>query len=155
MTRTILVAGTASHSGKSTIAAGLCRVLSRRGKSVAPFKGQNMSNNARAVISSDGGWGEIGVSQYVQAKAAGVRPTTDMNPVLLKPRGDGESQLILRGKAVGHFKAGSYYRDRWEKAREAVRISYENLVAEYDFIVAEGAGSIINSGETSRCWRPG
>lgn len=142
MTRTILVAGTASHSGKSTIAAGLCRVLSRRGESVAPFKGQNMSNNARAVISPDGGWGEIGVSQYVQAGAAEVRPTTDMNPVLLKPRGDGESQLILRGKAVGHFKAGSYYRDRWEKAREAVRVSYENLAADYDYIVAEGAGSI-------------
>ncbi|MFB6290636.1 MAG: cobyric acid synthase [Candidatus Bipolaricaulia bacterium] len=142
MTETILVAGTASHSGKSTIAAGLCRALSRRGKSVAPFKAQNMSNNARAVISPDGGWGEIGVSQYVQAKAAQVRPTTDMNPVLLKPRGDGESQLVVQGEAVGHFKAGSYYRDRWEEARESVRSSYERLADEYDFIVAEGAGSI-------------
>ncbi|MBS3737005.1 MAG: cobyric acid synthase [Candidatus Bipolaricaulota bacterium] len=142
MTRTILVAGTASHSGKSTIAAGICRALARRGKAVAPFKAQNMSNNARAVISPDGGWGEIGVSQYVQAKAARVEPTTDMNPVLLKPRGDGESQLVVQGEAVGHFKAGSYYRDRWEEAREAVRYSYERLADDYDYIVAEGAGSI-------------
>lgn len=136
------MAGTASHTGKSTIAAGLCRALSRRGKSVAPFKAQNMSNNARAVVSPDGGWGEIGVSQYVQAKAAQVGPTTDMNPVLLKPRGDGESQLVIQGEAVGHFRAESYYQDRWERAREAVQASYERLAHDYDFIVAEGAGSI-------------
>lgn len=142
MTRTILVAGTASHSGKSTIAAGLCRILSRRGESVAPFKGQNMSNNARAVASPDGGWGEIGVSQYVQAKAACVSPSTDMNPVLLKPRGDGESQLVIQGEPVGHFQAGSYYDDHWEDARRALVDSYERLSDEYDFIVAEGAGSI-------------
>jgi hypothetical protein len=90
MTRTLLVAGTASHVGKSTVAAGLCRLLARRGVSVAPFKAQNMSNNARAVVNPDGGWGEIGVSQCVQAKAAGVAPTTDHNPVFLKPRGEGE-----------------------------------------------------------------
>ena len=142
MTRTILIAGTASHSGKSTIAAGLCRILSRRGESVAPFKGQNMSNNARAVASPDGGWGEIGVSQYVQAKAAGVSPSTDMNPVLLKPRGDGESQLVIQGDPVGHFQAGSYYDDHWKDARRALVDSYERLSDEYDFIVAEGAGSI-------------
>ncbi len=142
MTRTILVAGTSSHSGKSTINAGLCRALARRGKSVAPFKAQNMSNNARAVISPDGGWGEMGVSQYVQAKAARVRPTTDMNPVLLKPRGEGESQLVVQGEAVGHFEAGNYYRDRWEEARKAVRSSYERLAEDYNYIVAEGAGSI-------------
>lgn len=142
MTRTILVAGTASHSGKSTIVAGLCRILSRRGESVAPFKGQNMSNNARAAPRPDGGWGEIGVSQYVQARAAGVNPTTDMNPVLLKPRGDGESQLVLQGEAVGHFEAGRYYEERWKEARRALVESYERLADEYDYVVAEGAGSI-------------
>jgi len=142
MTRTILVAGAASHSGKSTVAAGLCRLFSRRGKSVSPFKAQNMSNNARAVVSPDGGWGEIGVSQYVQAKAAEVSPTTDMNPVLLKPRGDGESQLVIQGQAVGNFEAGSYYESRWREARRAVEESYKRLADRYDIIVAEGAGSI-------------
>lgn len=142
MTESILVAGTASHSGKSTIAAGLARLFARRGISVAPFKGQNMSNNARAVPSPDGGWGEIGVSQYVQARAAKTRPNTDMNPVLLKPRGNGESQLVIQGRAVGHFRAGSYYDDHWNEAREAVVESYKRLDEEYEAIVAEGAGSI-------------
>jgi adenosylcobyric acid synthase len=142
MTRTILVAGTASHVGKSTVAAGLCRLLARRGVSVVPYKAQNMSNNARAVVNPDGGWGEIGVSQYVQANAAGVAPTTDHNPVLLKPRGDGESQLIVRGDPVGHFSAGSYYDDHWETARHAAEAAHERLAAEHDVVVAEGAGSI-------------
>ena len=142
--RTILVAGTASHVGKSTVAAGLCRVLADRGVAVAPYKAQNMSNNARAVPvegSRDGG-GEIGVSQYVQARAARVPPTVDMNPVLLKPRGEGESQIILHGTAVGHYSAGDYYADHWEQALDAARDSYDRLASEYDVIVAEGAGSI-------------
>jgi len=96
-TETILVAGTASHAGKSTLVAGLCRLLARRGVSVAPFKAQNMSNNARVALTPDGEWGEIGVSQHVQARAAQIPATTDMNPVLLKPRGDGESQLVING----------------------------------------------------------
>ena len=83
-TRTVLVAGTASHVGKSTVAAGLCRLLADRGVDVAPFKAQNMSNNARAVAAATGdGFGEVGVSQYVQARAARVPATTDHNPVLL------------------------------------------------------------------------
>jgi adenosylcobyric acid synthase len=142
MTHTVLVAGTASHVGKSTVVAGLCRRLAQRGVSVAPFKAQNMSNNARAVVTPRGGWGEIGVSQYVQARAANVAPTTDMNPVLLKPRGDGESQLVIQGEAVGHHSASTYYDDHWERARSAAVESYERLAAEYDVIVAEGAGSI-------------
>jgi len=81
-TETILVAGTASHAGKSTLVAGLCRLLARRGVSVAPFKAQNMSNNARVALTPDGEWGEIGVSQHVQARAAQIPATTDMNPVL-------------------------------------------------------------------------
>ncbi|MFW5896439.1 MAG: cobyric acid synthase CobQ, partial [archaeon] len=136
--RTLLVAGTASHVGKSTVAAGLCRLLADRGVAVAPFKAQNMSNNARAVprsgavaddvpasipaeagLAGSDAFGEIGVSQYVQARAARVRPTTDHNPVLLKPRGGGESQLIVDGEAVGHYEATSYYEEHWDRARSA------------------------------------
>jgi adenosylcobyric acid synthase len=158
MTDTLLVAGTASHVGKSTVVAGLCRLLSREGVSVAPYKAQNMSNNARAVATSESiagasrcppeerdasfAWGEIGVSQYVQARAAGVVPTVDMNPVLLKPRGEGESQLVLQGEAVGDYAAGAYYDEHWERARRAASESFERLAAEYEVIVAEGAGSI-------------
>ncbi|WP_224332710.1 cobyric acid synthase [Haloprofundus halobius] len=146
-TRTLLVAGTASHVGKSTVAAGLCRHLADCGVSVAPFKAQNMSNNARAVSRSPAlegseAFGEIGVSQYVQARAAGVAPTTDHNPVLLKPRGDGESQLVVDGVAVGHFAAGSYYEERWARARDAAEAAHARLAAEHDVVVAEGAGSI-------------
>ncbi|MCQ4332835.1 cobyric acid synthase [Natronomonas sp. F2-12] len=140
---TVLVAGTASHVGKSTVAAGLCRYLADRGVDVAPFKAQNMSNNARAVARADGeGFGEIGVSQYVQANAAGIAATTDHNPVLLKPRGDGESQLVLDGEAVGHFESGAYYDDHWERARETARRAHGRLAAAHDVVVAEGAGSI-------------
>jgi len=137
VTRTLLVAGTASHVGKSTVAAGLCRLLADRGVDVAPYKAQNMSNNARAVPG-----GEIGVSQYVQARAARVPPTTDMNPVLLKPRGDGESQLVVDGTAVGHYEAREYYDGRWEQALAAARTAHARLAADNDVIVAEGAGSI-------------
>ena len=140
--RTLLVAGTASHVGKSTVVAGLCRYLADRGVSVAPFKAQNMSNNARAVRRPDGKWGEVGVSQYVQARAARVTPTTDHNPVLLKPRGDGESQLVLDGEAVGHFEAGSYYDAHWERARKTARVAHARLAERHDVILAEGAGSI-------------
>ncbi|WP_134672334.1 cobyric acid synthase [Halorussus marinus] len=170
MTRTLLVAGTASHVGKSTVAAGLCRHLADAGVSVAPFKAQNMSNNARAVLAPAAGGdrgageraaaesgarreggglgegerreGEIGVSQYVQARAARITPTTDLNPVLLKPRGDGESQLVVQGEAVGHFEAGSYYDDHWVRARAAAVESFERLAADHEVVVAEGAGSI-------------
>ena len=139
---TILIAGTASHAGKSTLAAGLCRHLARNGVSVAPFKAQNMSNNARVALAPDGEWGEIGVSQFVQARAAGVPATTDLNPVLLKPRGDGESQLVIDGEAVGHYAAGEYYESHWERAREAAVAAHGRLAADHDVVVAEGAGSI-------------
>ncbi|SFK98069.1 adenosylcobyric acid synthase (glutamine-hydrolysing) [Halogranum rubrum] len=151
-TRTLLVAGTASHVGKSTVVAGLCRHLADQGVSVAPFKAQNMSNNARAVPRSSAvvgdredestAFGEIGVSQYVQARAARVRPTTDHNPVLLKPRGDGQSQLVVDGVAVGNFEAGHYYSDHWHDARDAARDAHERLADAHDVVVAEGAGSI-------------
>ena len=146
MADTLLVAGTASHVGKSTVAAGLCRLLADRGVDVAPFKAQNMSNNARAVPRASSGDrsrdGEVGVSQYVQARASRVAPTTDHNPVLLKPTGDGRSQLVLDGEAVGHVEAGSYYEERWERAREAARAAHARLAERHDVVVAEGAGSI-------------
>jgi adenosylcobyric acid synthase len=144
VSRTLLVAGTASHVGKSTVVAGLCRHLVDRGVAVAPFKAQNMSNNARAVSCSTDptAFGEIGVSQYVQARAARTEATTDMNPVLLKPRGNGESQLVIDGKAVRNVGAGEYYEAGWERAREAARAAHGRLTEEFDVIVAEGAGSI-------------
>jgi adenosylcobyric acid synthase len=141
--RTVLVAGTASHVGKSTVAAGLCRLLADRGVDVAPFKAQNMSNNARAVAAATGErFGEVGVSQYVQARAARVPATTDHNPVLLKPRGDGESQLVVDGAAVEHVAAGEYYGTHWERARSAAADAHDRLARDHDVIVAEGAGSI-------------
>jgi len=139
---TVLIAGTASHVGKSTLAAGLCRLLARRGVSVAPYKAQNMSNNARVALAPDGEWGEVGVSQHVQARAAETVPTTDVNPVLLKPRGGGESQVIVDGEAVANAPASTYYDDHWATARDAAVAAHERLAADHDVIVAEGAGSI-------------
>ncbi|MFB6220065.1 MAG: cobyric acid synthase [Halolamina sp.] len=142
--RTLLVVGTASHVGKSTVAAGFCRLLADRGVSVAPYKAQNMSNNARAAARATGdGWGEIGVSQYVQARAARTPATTDMNPVLLKPRGDGESQVVIGGDPRGHYAASEYYDDYWEEARTAAVDSHHRLAVEHDLVVAEGAGAAI------------
>ncbi len=141
--RTVLVAGTASHVGKSTVAAGLCRLLADRGVDVAPFKAQNMSNNARAVAAAIGdGFGEVGVSQYVQARAARTPATTDHNPVLLKPRGDGESQLVLDGEAVAHVAAGDYYETHWDEARATAEAAHDRLARDHDVVVAEGAGSV-------------
>ena len=143
MAETLLVAGTASHVGKSTVATGLCRLLADRGVDVTPFKAQNMSNNARAVPRPSGdGEGEVGVSQYVQAHGARVAPTTDHNPVLLKPTGEGRSQVVLDGEAVGHVEAGAYYESYWEQARETARAAHARLAAAHDVVVAEGAGSI-------------
>ena len=145
--RTLLVAGTASHVGKSTVAAGLCRHLADAGVAVAPYKAQNMSNNARAVSTApgadvDAAFGEVGISQYVQARAARVTPQTDHNPVLLKPRGEGESQLVVNGQALTHASAADYYGGRWETARAAAAAAHERLVGAADVVVAEGAGSI-------------
>lgn len=132
----LLVLGTASDAGKSTIATALCRLLRRRGFRVAPFKAQNMARNA--FVTSEGG--EIGVAQALQAFAAGVEPTVDMNPILLKPEPGMVSQVVVHGRAIGTMTFGGYG-ERVEAMKAAVRASLGRLRAASDVVVAEGAGS--------------
>ena len=134
--RTLMVQGTTSDAGKSTLVAGLCRVLRRRGVRVAPFKPQNMALNSAVGI--DGG--ELGRAQALQAQAAGIQPTVDLNPVLLKPSTDQRCQVIIHGKAVGEMGAWGYHEFK-RCARDAVLASYHKLLGAYEVIVVEGAGS--------------
>src|SRR5665213_3780554 len=110
MRRALMIQGTGSDVGKSLIVAGLCRAFAKRGLRVAPFKPQNMSNNA--AVTADGG--EIGRAQALQARAARRDPVTAMNPVLLKPEHESGAQLIVRGKRIGSFPAREYWRMRGE-----------------------------------------
>ena len=135
--KSIMVVGTTSHAGKSLLCAAICRILSRRGWRVAPFKGQNMANNA--YVTANGG--EIGYAQAVQAWAAGVVPWIEMNPVLLKPQGDMTSQVIIKGKAVGKVSATDYYEQYFDLGWRAIEESLHNLGTEFDLLVCEGAGS--------------
>ncbi len=130
----LLILGTASHVGKSAVVTAICNILSKDYK-VAPFKAQNMSLNS--WITKDGK--EIGIAQAIQAKAAGVEPTADMNPVLLKPKGDRMSQVIILGEPYADKTAGEYY-DSIEMMHDILRGSLERLGSEYDVIVMEGAG---------------
>lgn len=132
-----MVVGTTSHAGKSLMTAALCRILSRRGWRVAPFKGQNMALNS--YVTPNGG--EIGYAQAVQAWAAGISPMIEMNPILLKPQGDMTSQVILKGKAVGKVSASDYYEQYFELGWQAIEESLQRLGAEFDLIICEGAGS--------------
>jgi len=102
-----MIQGTASGVGKSVMVAGLCRLLARNGIKVAPFKPQNMSNNA--AVTADGG--EIGRAQALQAFACGIEATVDMNPVLIKPEADHKAQLIVRGLVAGHLHAKRFRQD--------------------------------------------
>jgi adenosylcobyric acid synthase len=140
MTRTLIVWGTSSGAGKSFLATALCRSAARRGIDVAPFKAQNMSNNARVVARADGELGEIGSAQYFQALAARVPPHTDMNPVLLKPERDTASQVVLHGQA-DPLLSRMGWRERSATLAVAAREGYERLAARHQLIVVEGAGS--------------
>ncbi|MEA4882326.1 MAG: cobyric acid synthase [Clostridia bacterium] len=137
-----MVQGATSSAGKSTLCAGLCRVFRREGFNVAPFKSQNMSTRAVVIeIEEEGRGGEISAAQAFQALAAGVRPSVDMNPVLLKPLGDMTSEVILAGRSVGVTGAREY-RDKYVKtALEQIQKSLGRLVDAYDIVVIEGAGS--------------
>ncbi|HET7714650.1 MAG TPA: cobyric acid synthase, partial [Bauldia sp.] len=132
----LMIQGTGSHVGKSTIVAGLCRALARRGLKVAPFKPQNMSNNA--AITVDGG--EIGRAQALQARAAGIAPTVDLNPVLLKPEGETGAQVIVRGKRAGTMRAAEYGRRKAELLPMVLE-SFGRIGAGMDLVLVEGAGS--------------
>jgi adenosylcobyric acid synthase len=141
MTRSLMVWGTSSGAGKSLLATALCRWAARQGLNVAPYKAQNMSNNARVVPGLHGnGWGEIGAAQYFQALAARVAPTVDMNPVLLKPERDTASQVVLQGEVAQHL-GPLPWRERSEHLAVAARQSFERLSAQHDLVVIEGAGS--------------
>lgn len=135
-THTLMVQGTTSDAGKSTLVAGLCRVLRRRGIRVAPFKPQNMALNS--AVGVDGG--EIGRAQALQAQAAGIAPSVDLNPVLLKPSTDQRCQVIIHGRAVAEMGAWRYHGFK-RLALEAVLTSYGRLREQYEVIVVEGAGS--------------
>lgn len=133
----IMLCGTASDVGKSVLTAGICRLLLKRGLTVAPFKSQNMSLNS--YITPEGG--EIGRAQAVQAQACDINPHTDMNPILLKPNSDTGSQIVVQGKVVGNMNVAEY--DLYKaKAFEKVWESFDRLHQSYELVVIEGAGSI-------------
>ena len=132
----IMIQGTGSNVGKSVLVAGLCRAARRRGLSVAPFKPQNMSNNAAVTV--DGG--EIGRAQALQALACGLAPHTDMNPVLLKPETDTGSQVVVQGKRLTTVKARDYAKLK-PSLLEATLESFNRLKTQHDLIIVEGAGS--------------
>ena len=140
-----MLQGTGSDVGKTVLVAGLCRLFARRGLRVRPFKPQNMSNNAAVALISGfpkGGeqWGEIGRAQWLQALACGVSPTTDMNPVLLKPQSETGSQIVLNGRVVGEAKGRDYQRLK-AGFLDTVLQSFARLSAEADLVIVEGAGS--------------
>jgi adenosylcobyric acid synthase len=134
--KVLMVQGTSSSAGKSLLVTALCRIYARRGIRVAPFKAQNMSNNA--AVCADGS--EIGRAQALQAAAAGLAPSVDMNPVLIKPEADSRSQVILMGRPWHTLEAKNYYEKKailWEHVTAAL----DRLRADYDFVIIEGAGS--------------
>lgn len=132
----LMVQGTTSDAGKSVLVAGLCRVLARKGFNVAPFKPQNMALNS--AVTKDGG--EIGRAQAVQAQAAGVDATVDMNPVLIKPNSDTGAQIIIQGKAFANMDAVGFH-DYKKVAMPYVLDSFSKLADHFDVIMIEGAGS--------------
>ena len=144
-TGALMIQGTCSDAGKSVVVAGLCRLARRRGIQVAPFKPQNMSNNAAACP----GGGEIGRAQALQARAAGLVPCVDMNPVLLKPQSDRTSQVVVHGRATGNLEAADYMASR-DRLLAPVMESFERLAGAFDLVIVEGAGSAAETNLRSR-----
>ena len=134
--KAIMIQGTMSNSGKSLIAAGLCRIFAQDGYKVAPFKSQNMALNS--YITADGL--EMGRAQVVQAECCKISPRVSMNPILLKPVDDKGSQVIVNGRPVGNMKAAEYFARKKELIPE-IKKAYDELAGEFDIIVVEGAGS--------------
>jgi adenosylcobyric acid synthase len=132
----LMVCGTASDVGKSSVVAGLCRVLHRRGVSVAPFKAQNMANNSYVTPSGH----EIGRAQGVQALAAGAVPEVAMNPILLKPTGERTSQVVVMGRPAGHLDAAAYQAEK-PALFDVVLAALADLRSRFDVVIVEGAGS--------------
>ncbi|HZP21202.1 MAG TPA: cobyric acid synthase [Bauldia sp.] len=131
-----MIQGTGSHVGKSVIVTGLCRALVRRGLRVAPFKPQNMSNNAAVAA----GGGEIGRAQALQARAARLPPSVDMNPVLLKPESETGAQIIVQGKRFATMRAAEYGRRKCEFLPRVLE-SFRRIGEQADIVLVEGAGS--------------
>jgi len=134
MAKSIMIQGTASGVGKTILTLALCRIFAQDGFSVAPFKAQNMTGNIHKTDA-----GEIAISQWLQALAAGVQPTTDMNPIILTP-GQNGTEIVLNGKRFGTIGAHNYM-DVKERLRLEVIEAYSRLAKSYDVIVIEGAGS--------------
>ncbi len=137
MAKSLMIQGTSSNAGKSVIVAALCRIYKNRGYKVAPFKSQNMSLNSFTTLEDK----EIAIAQVFQAEAAKIEPTADMNPILLKPKGEFISQVIMNGKPVGDMNFYDYQQKYRETALKAIKKSYDKLNEEYDIIIIEGAGS--------------
>ena len=134
--RPIMVVGTGSHVGKSVVVMGLCRWLKRQGVDVAPFKAQNMALNSGITPTGH----EIGRAQVAQAQAAGLEPTVEMNPILLKPGGQNNSQVVLMGKPIGNYAGADYYRLK-PRLVKTVMSAFRRLAAAHQVVVLEGAGS--------------
>lgn len=134
--KTLMIQGTTSDAGKSTLVAALCRVFAKRGVKVAPFKPQNMALNS--AVTKEGG--EIGRAQALQAIAANVEPQNDFNPILLKPNSDTGAQVIIHGKAISNMEASKYH-DYKKVAMDAVLASHKRLAKQFDLLLVEGAGS--------------
>ena len=137
MVKCLMVQGTSSNAGKSMLVAALCRIYKNRGYKVAPFKSQNMSLNSYTTKEN----GEIGIAQMLQAEAAKIEPSIHMNPVLLKPKGDFTSNVIIQGKSIGDMNFYQYQHDYHDYAFRAIKESFNILKEKYDIIIIEGAGS--------------
>ena len=137
MTKCIMVQGTSSNAGKSMLVAALCRIYKNRGYNVAPFKSQNMSLNSYTTSEN----GEIGIAQMLQAQAAMIEPSIHMNPILLKPKGDFTSNVIIQGKSIGDMNFYDYQHKYHDTALKAIKESFDILSEKYDVIIIEGAGS--------------